>query len=88
VLGLSLGLAPIGAWIAVTGRVGLPSLVLGVAVVFWVAGAFHAITVCCLALAWGCSWRRWETFSSPNSGAGPDSSGPARVSGFSSARNW
>jgi 4-hydroxybenzoate polyprenyltransferase len=38
VLGLSLGLAPIGAWIAVTGRVGLLSLVLGAAVVFWVAG--------------------------------------------------
>jgi 4-hydroxybenzoate polyprenyltransferase len=85
VLGLSLGLAPIGAWIAVTGRVGLPSLILGAAVLFWVAGfdilyafmdidfdrrtgmfslparlgmarglwvagAFHAITVCCLAL--------------------------------------
>jgi 4-hydroxybenzoate polyprenyltransferase len=85
VLGLSLGLAPIGAWIAVTGRVGPPSLVLAAAVVFWVAGfdilyafmdidfdrrtglfslparlgmagglgvagAFHAITVCCLVL--------------------------------------
>ena len=44
VLGLSLGLAPIGAWIAVTGRVALPAVLLGV------AGVFHAITVCCLAL--------------------------------------
>ena len=38
VLGLSLGLAPVGAWIAVTGRVGLPAAVLGAAVLFWVAG--------------------------------------------------
>ena len=85
VLGLSLGLAPIGAWIAVTGRVALPAVLLGTAVLLWVAGfdilyafmdidfdrrtglfslparlgmarglgvagAFHAITVCCLAL--------------------------------------
>jgi len=38
ILGLSLALAPIGAWIAVTGRVTLPALVLGAAVLFWVAG--------------------------------------------------
>lgn len=38
ILGLSLALAPIGAWIAVTGRIVLPALVLGGAVVFWVAG--------------------------------------------------
>jgi 4-hydroxybenzoate polyprenyltransferase len=38
ILGLSLALAPIGAWIAVTGRVALPPVVLGMAVVFWVAG--------------------------------------------------
>jgi 4-hydroxybenzoate polyprenyltransferase len=38
ILGLSLALAPIGAWIAVTGRVALPALALGAAVVFWVAG--------------------------------------------------
>jgi len=85
VLGLSLGLAPIGAWIAVTGRVGFPAVILGVAVLFWVAGfdilyafmdvefdrrtglfsiparlgmarglvvagIFHSLTVCCLAL--------------------------------------
>jgi 4-hydroxybenzoate polyprenyltransferase len=38
ILGLSLALAPIGAWIAVTGRVALAALVLGAAVLFWVAG--------------------------------------------------
>jgi 4-hydroxybenzoate polyprenyltransferase len=38
VLGLSLALAPIGAWIAVEGAVGAPALVLGLAVLFWVAG--------------------------------------------------
>lgn len=38
ILGLCLGLAPIGAWIAVAGRVALPALVLGAAVLLWVAG--------------------------------------------------
>jgi 4-hydroxybenzoate polyprenyltransferase len=38
ILGLSLAMAPLGAWIAVTGRVALPAVVLGGAVVFWVAG--------------------------------------------------
>jgi 4-hydroxybenzoate polyprenyltransferase len=38
VLGLSLGLAPVGGWLAVRGDLGLPSLVLGLAVLFWVAG--------------------------------------------------
>lgn len=38
ILGLSLALAPIGAWIAVTGRLDLAPLVLGAAVLFWVAG--------------------------------------------------
>lgn len=38
VLGLCLAAAPLGAWIAVRGSVGLPALLLGVAVVFWVAG--------------------------------------------------
>ncbi|OGB92221.1 MAG: 4-hydroxybenzoate octaprenyltransferase [candidate division NC10 bacterium RBG_16_65_8] len=38
VLGLSLALAPIGAWIAVTGSVALPALILGMGVLFWVAG--------------------------------------------------
>ena len=38
VLGVSLALAPIGAWIAVTGHFDLPPLVLGIAVLSWVAG--------------------------------------------------
>ena len=38
ILGLCLAGAPIGAWIAVQGRVDLPPLVLGLAVLFWVAG--------------------------------------------------
>lgn len=37
-LGLALGLAPVGATIAVLGRVTASSLVLGLAVLFWVAG--------------------------------------------------
>jgi 4-hydroxybenzoate polyprenyltransferase len=37
-LGLSLGIAPIGAWIAVTGAIEPPPLMLGAAVMFWVAG--------------------------------------------------
>jgi 4-hydroxybenzoate polyprenyltransferase len=38
VLGISLSLAPIGAWIAVRGSIDLPALVLGSAVVFWLVG--------------------------------------------------
>ena len=38
ILGLSLAFAPIGAWIAITGQFALPALVLGTAVLFWVAG--------------------------------------------------
>jgi 4-hydroxybenzoate polyprenyltransferase len=38
VLGLSLACAPIGAWIAVTGSIALPALLLGLAVLFWVGG--------------------------------------------------
>jgi 4-hydroxybenzoate polyprenyltransferase len=38
VLGLGLGIAPIGAWAAVTGAFALPPVVLGLAVLFWVAG--------------------------------------------------
>jgi len=37
-LGLSLGIAPVGAWIAVTGRIGWPSLILSAAVLSWTAG--------------------------------------------------
>jgi 4-hydroxybenzoate polyprenyltransferase len=85
VLGFSLALAPIGAWVAVRGEIAAPALVLGLGVLFWVAGfdilyafqdvdfdrraglfsipawlgtakgliiagIFHALTVCCLAL--------------------------------------
>jgi len=38
VLGLSLACAPIGAWIAVTGTLALPGVLLGLAVLFWVGG--------------------------------------------------
>ncbi|HEY9073683.1 MAG TPA: UbiA-like polyprenyltransferase [Desulfobaccales bacterium] len=38
VLGLSLGIAPVGGWLAVRGDLGLPAVVLGLAVLFWVAG--------------------------------------------------
>lgn len=37
-LGLALGLAPVGAWIARSGSPALPPIVLGVGVMFWVAG--------------------------------------------------
>lgn len=37
-LGLALGIAPVGAWIAVTGKVEWPALVLAGAVALWVAG--------------------------------------------------
>lgn len=38
VLGVSLAIAPVGAWIAVTGTLSLLPVVLALAVVFWVAG--------------------------------------------------
>ncbi len=38
VLGLSLGLAPVGGWLAVRGDLGLPVVVLALAVLLWVAG--------------------------------------------------
>lgn len=37
-LGLALGIAPVGAWIAVTGRIGFPAVVLSAAVALWTAG--------------------------------------------------
>jgi 4-hydroxybenzoate polyprenyltransferase len=37
-LGLALGIAPIGAWLAVKGRFALPPLVLGFGVLFWLIG--------------------------------------------------
>ena len=44
-LGLCLGGAPLGAWIAVTGRFDLPPVVLGLAVLNWVAG-FDILYAC------------------------------------------
>ncbi len=38
ILGLCLGLAPAGAWIAVLGRLEWPPILLGLAVLFWTAG--------------------------------------------------
>lgn len=37
-LGLAISGAPMGAWIAVTGRFELPALILGIAVLFWLLG--------------------------------------------------
>lgn len=45
VLGLSLGIAPVGAWLAVRGTFDLAPLVLGLAVMAWVAG-FDTIYAC------------------------------------------
>jgi 4-hydroxybenzoate polyprenyltransferase len=44
-LGLALGIAPVGAWIAATGRIDIPPLVLGIGVICWVAG-FDIIYAC------------------------------------------
>jgi 4-hydroxybenzoate polyprenyltransferase len=38
VLGACLAVAPVGAWIAIRGSVEIPALLLGLAVLFWVAG--------------------------------------------------
>lgn len=38
VLGICLAAAPIGAWVALTGAIPLPAIVLGLLVLFWVAG--------------------------------------------------
>ncbi len=45
VLGVCLGAAPVGAWIALRGDLGWPAVVLGLAVLFWVAGfdIFYAL---------------------------------------------
>ena len=45
VLGLGLAIAPVGAWIAVRGRFDLPPVLLGLAVLAWVAG-FDIIYAC------------------------------------------
>jgi len=38
VLGLCLGIAPVGAWVAVRGRIEWPPIALGLAVLFWTGG--------------------------------------------------
>ncbi len=38
VLGICLAAAPLGAWIAIRGTIDLPAILLGLAVLFWVAG--------------------------------------------------
>ena len=38
ILGITCGGAPVGAWIAVTGKIGWPSIVLGAVVMLWVSG--------------------------------------------------
>ena len=45
ILGLALGLSPVGAWIAVRGELALLPVTLGLAVVFWTAG-FDVIYAC------------------------------------------
>ncbi len=48
VLGLALGLSPVGAWVAVRGELGeesLPALLLGLCVLFWTAG-FDILYAC------------------------------------------
>jgi 4-hydroxybenzoate polyprenyltransferase len=45
VLGLSLAIAPVGAWLAIRGSFELPPLALGLGVLFWVAG-FDVIYAC------------------------------------------
>ena len=44
-LGLALAIAPVGAWLAVRGALGWPPIVLGLAVLLWVAG-FDTIYAC------------------------------------------
>lgn len=45
VLGLALGLAPAGSWVAIKGSLDLPAVMIGLAVTFWVAG-FDVIYAC------------------------------------------
>ncbi|MGB9805070.1 UbiA-like polyprenyltransferase, partial [Desulfofundulus sp.] len=44
-LGLALGLAPVGAWIAIANRFALAPVIIGIGVLFWVAG-FDIIYAC------------------------------------------
>jgi len=45
ILGIALGLSPVGAWLAITGYFSWPPIVLGLAVMFWVAG-FDILYAC------------------------------------------
>ena len=45
VLGVALGIAPIGAWAAVTGTITLPVSMLGLAILFWASG-FDIVYAC------------------------------------------
>ncbi len=45
VLGLALGIAPVGAWVAVTGELAAVPLLLGLAVLLWTAG-FDIVYAC------------------------------------------
>ncbi|PLX69627.1 MAG: 4-hydroxybenzoate octaprenyltransferase [Denitrovibrio sp.] len=45
VLGVALGIAPIGAWVAVTGSLNFGIIMLGLAVLFWVSG-FDIVYAC------------------------------------------
>ncbi|HWJ03396.1 MAG TPA: UbiA-like polyprenyltransferase [Verrucomicrobiae bacterium] len=45
VLGIAIGLAPLGAWIGITGAFNLPGVLLGLAVLTWIAG-FDVIYAC------------------------------------------
>lgn len=38
ILGLANSIAPVGAWVAITGRIGFPSMILSAAVTFWIGG--------------------------------------------------
>jgi 4-hydroxybenzoate polyprenyltransferase len=44
-LGMALAIAPVGAWLAIRGTLGWPPIVLGLAVLLWVAG-FDTIYAC------------------------------------------
>lgn len=45
VLGISIGLAPVGSWVGITGRIEFPAILLGLAVATWIAG-FDVIYAC------------------------------------------
>ena len=44
-LGVTIGLAPLGGWVAITGEISPPALILYVSIVFWIAG-FDIIYAC------------------------------------------